>query len=297
MGTIYHKVMETRALAKLALQNGDNHIDDDNLGYLTINDTKDHVKMLDLSFDYYKGVEDHLVFTDKDKRDILKWLNYTFETWPDYDPFKLDLVAAELFFDIEIKRDWAALKGVVNGHEIDGHLRIKGTMDSVIKLTDDVYELVDYKSGAHRKDFATGEIKTLEYLQNDIQLLLYLIALKETFPTKDFVLSLLWVNAGGMFSVPADQDMLDRAWEMLEVEFKKISDNYSPKQLDPYHRDYRCKYLCEFSKKPYRDTNLSVCQYFHKEIKRDGIMKVVNKNVDLKTFGKYGSGGGRASVE
>lgn len=295
LGTMFHKVFEVRSLAKLAIQRNEKLILDENLGELTIDECRNTHDIVEKAFNYYKGVESHLEFTNGDLKNVKSWADFTLTNWPHYDPFNLNLVASELYFDIEIEREWAKLKGVLGGQEIDGHLRIKGTMDMVIDLGNNVYELLDWKTGEHRKDFATGEEKTIDYMENDNQLLLYLLALKTIFPDKNFVLSLAWIRAGGIFTVYGDDDMLGRAWEMLEKNFKEISKNYTPRQLDPIHRDYRCKYLCAFSK-PHENGSKSICQHFKEQISKNGLTKVANQNIDMATFGCYGSGGGKTNI-
>lgn len=435
MGTMFHKVFEIRNLAKIAIQNNQSSFNDENFGIISIEDAHNYELMLNASFEYYKANEPHLIFNQKDYSTILEWIEYTLKTWPQYDPFNLKLVAAELFFDIEIKKDWAKFDGIIGGHDISGALRIKGTMDSVIDLGNDIYELVDYKglpvdtpiltingfvsmgdlkvgdivfdqfgqqtkviaksdqkfkecykitfddtsevicddehywklhdgkvvqiknlcvgdkinvaklpearklsnleyrtitniekcgikltqcisvdspdktylcthnmipthnTGEHRKDFATGQLKDIEYLKNDFQLMLYLLALKEIFPDKTFILSLMWIRAGGIFSVMADDDMYNRAWAALQKSYSDITKMYNPSQLDPSHRDYRCKYLCAFSKPTPITNNKSLCNFYKDQIKKDGLLKVLNNNVDMKAFGKYGQGGGKLNVE
>lgn len=296
MGTMFHKTFEVRAAAKKAIQEGLSFIEDDNFGRLSIDDCRNYELIHKKSFDYYSEIESHLKFAKKDYDDILRWITTTLEKYPDYDPLNLNIVAAELYFDIEIKKDWAKYEGLINGEKITGNLHIKGTMDSVIKHSDSVYELCDFKTGMYRTDFATGQEKDLEYLKNDTQLLLYLIALKTIYPDVDFILSLFYINKGGIFSVPGDADMLDRAWKMLEKSFKEISKNYNPVQLDPSHKDFRCKYLCPFAKPSLEDPNVSICNLMKKRISKEGFIKVTGEKIDASKFGAYGSGGGRKDL-
>lgn len=304
LGTIFHKTMEVRSLTKKAMQENKTSFTDDNFGELTIAQGLNFEYIHDLSFNFYKKAEPKLIFDDSDYKTVLKWITNTLSKYPDYDPINLDIVEAELFFDIPIDRPWAYYDTNIGGQQIKGQLHIKGTMDTVVRLSDNVYELVDYKTGAYRKDFATGEEKDLEYLKNDVQLLLYLIALKETYPDKHFILSLFYINNGGIFSVAADDEMLDRAWKMLEKTYKSIIKNNCPSQLDKDHKDFRCRLLCPFSKKM-KDQNqvivdcddataeMSVCNYFKQQISKKGLIKTTTDNINLKTFGSYGSGGGR----
>lgn len=297
LGTMFHKVFEVRSLAKKAIQDGLNHIDDDNFGYLTVDQCRDYSQILDLSFKYYSDIESHLKFSPSDHKDVLGWVTSTLEKYPEYDPFNLDIVAAELFFDIEINKPWAKYETIIGGEKVSGNLRIKGTMDTVIRHSDTVYEMLDYKTGKNRSDFATGEIKDLEYMKKDTQLMLYLIALKTIYPDVDFMLSLFYINKGGIFTVTADDKTLDYAWEMLEDTYKKISKNYNPTQLDPTHKDYRCKWLCPFSKPSQENPNISICGHIKNKISKDGFTKFINEKIDVKTIGSYGSGGGRKDVQ
>lgn len=296
LGTIFHKVMEVRSLSRIAEQNKETHFCDDQFGRLSIAEARDVDLILGKAFDHYKSIETHLTFEEVDLKTIRKWLTKTLAEYPKYDPVNLNIVEAELFFDFEIKKDWARYEAVVQGEKIEGNLRVKGTMDTVIDLGNNVYEMLDYKSGQYRTDFKTKEVKDLEYLKGDVQLLLYLIALKETYPDKNFIMTLFYINCGGMFSVAADDEMLERAWKMLEKEFKNITKNYNPSQLDSSHRDFRCKYLCPFSK-PAAGASKSICNCMKESIRANGFTKSVNGEIDLKTFGKYASGGGRSNVE
>ena len=297
LGTMFHKTFEIRSLAKKASQDGQNKIVDDNFGELDISQCKDYKYIHDMSFNYYSNIEKHLKFSQKDYNDVLGWIEFSLNRYPEYDPFNLNIVAAELFFDIEIDKPWAKYQTVIGGESVSGNLHIKGTMDTVIKHSDSVYEMFDYKTGKYRTDFATGKEKDLTYLKKDIQLLLYLIALKTLYPSVDFMLSLFYVNKGGIFTVVADDEMLNNAWKMLESNYKDISKNYNPRQLDPKHSDYRCKYLCPFSKPSEEDPSVSICCHAKSRISKEGFTKFINEKIDVKTIGSYGSGGGRKDVQ
>ena len=152
-----------------------------------------------------------------------------------------------------------------------------------------------HNSGAYRSDFATGKEKTLEYLQNDTQLLLYLIALKNKWPDKHWIMSLFFIRVGGLFSVVGDDAMLDRAWKMLEDKFTSISQCESPQQFDPTNKDWRCRNLCPFAKQESYTRGLSICQHFKNKIDRKGLQAVQDEFVDEKRLFNYQDGGGRSN--
>ena len=293
MGTIFHKAQELRAQASKALKSQSPDFIDDNFGKVLVSDAVNPEWAHKVSFDYYVQKNTDLELTDKEFKETKKWIDDTLRDYPLYDPLNLDIIQTEQFFDIQIDEPWAAYKGIIKGKEVSGQLRIKGTMDLVTRLTDDTYELVDYKSGAYRSDFATGEEKDLAYMENDVQLLLYLIALDYLFPGKNWVLSLFYIRKGGIFSVHGDADMLERAKTMVKKMFTEISDCTSPTQLDPYNRDYRCKYLCPFSKSDSFTRGQSLCQHYKSKIDRKGLQAVQDEVINERKLFNYAEGGGR----
>lgn len=503
LGTIFHRCFELRGLAGMAKKAGKSSFVDSDLGELSVKRILDNEKNLDLCFDYYTKIEAHHKYTNSDKKTIANWIEATLRDYPQYDPVKLDIIATEQYFDIEIPDDWARFEGVVDGQEVSGQLSIKGTMDKIVRITDEVYELVDYKglpvgtpiptpegwstmgdlkvgdmvfdrfgkqtkvvakstqkfkecyritfddmstvecddehywtlssdsvlqvldlklgdkidvakpidcnekelpidpyvlgvslgnsnnddcetksipesyfrasyyqrldllrglmssgsvgppqndvkkllltlgqksslgngypdkrtikkiekigkkltqcisvdspdktylctehlipthnTGQRREDFATGEEKDLAYFENDIQLLLYLIAMRHLWPDKELLLTLFYINKGGMFTVHGDDAMYDRAKQMLKDSFKKIGLTNRPKQLDPYHKDWRCKYCCDFSK-PHENGGQSICQFYKGEIERMGLQPLQDKLIDIGKLLNYQDGGGR----
>lgn len=297
LGTIFHRCFELRALGGRAKRRGQKTFEDNDFGEFLTDDALDLHANLDYCFTHYKLAEKHIDLTDSDKKTVMKWKVNTLKDYPQYDPINLNIINTEQYFDIEIGHPWAKYSGKIDGQEVSGQLRIKGTMDTILEHSPTTWEMLDYKTGAMRSDFATGEEKTLEYMKNDVQLLLYLIALKTLWPDKDFILTLFYINNGGMFSVHGDDEMLDRAYKMLETNFKKISDTFNPTQLDKYHKDWRCKYCCAFSQ-PGPDTgSLSICQFYKKQIETHGLQAVMDKKLDVSSFGMYTDGGGRKNVE
>lgn len=150
-----------------------------------------------------------------------------------------------------------------------------------------------HNSGKMRQDFVTGEEKTLEYLRGDSQLLFYLYACKKIWPDKQFLMSLAFVNAGGIYTVVADDEMIQAAEQLIKDSMKKILDMKVPTVWDKNHYDWRCKYCCEYSKPAPYTKGKSVCQYFANEIIKDGIEKVTAKNIDFVKLKTYSSGGGK----
>ena len=89
-----------------------------------------------------------------------------------------------------------------------------------------------------------------------------------------------------------DDDMLERAKTMVQKMFKEISACESPTQLDPYHRDWRCKHLCPFSKSDSFTRGQSLCQHYKAKIDRKGLQAVQDEVMDEKKLFNYQEGGG-----
>lgn len=296
LGTIWHKTAELRALGFAALKNKRKTFTDDNFGKVSAKDAINPEITIPLCFEYYKNIETHINFTNADLKTLFNWYHNTWEKYPEYDPQNLNVIKTEQYFDFEIDKPWAEYNYDIDGEKINGRLFVKGTMDQIVDHGDGVYELVDFKTGQMRKDFATGEEKTLEYMKGDNQLLLYFIALKHLFPDKEFILTLFYINQGGAFSVLGSNKMLEDAWAMLQLNFEKISKNRNPRQLDPSNQDWRCKYCCNYSK-PYQDTGLSFCQFMKKEIILNGIDKTTDRYIKRENFNSYSEGGGRKNID
>ena len=296
MGTIFHKCQELRALAGIAERSNKSFFDDDNFGVVKTKNAISPDWCLDQAFEYYTKIETHLDLGEKEKKSIKNWVNDVISNHPNYDIKNLNVIATEQFFDIEIDKPWAKYKEEINGQTIEGNLRIRGTMDCIVDLGNDTYELVDYKTGEKLTDFATGEEKNLEYFKNDTQLLLYLIALRTLWPNKNWILTLFYNNIDGLYSVLGDDDMLYRAWAMLEKMFKSISKCDKPTQFNKWNSDWRCKYCCSFSKQ-FENTSKTICQHFHDRIQKEGLNKVQNEMININKLMNYQDGGGRKADE
>lgn len=119
----------------------------------------------------------------------------------------------------------------------------------------------------------------------------YFYALKRLYPDKEFIMTLYFVNAGGIYSVTGDQKMYDNAEKMIKKTFREISTIKYPTLLDPSRSDFRCKYCCEYSKPAEFTEGKSVCQFMHEKIKQNGLQATVEQYADLKKMGNYSGGG------
>lgn len=147
MGSTVHKVLEILAREKLALQNGQTEFFEE--------ETKTHWKSpvvvedaLKVSFDYYESKSAH-DWTDEDLRTCRNWVSNTLN-YSDglFDPRNRKIILPEQYFDLEIPYDWAKYE-FQDPHDpsktIRGRLQIKGTMDLITEVEDNLIEYVDWK--------------------------------------------------------------------------------------------------------------------------------------------------------
>ena len=294
MGTITHKVMQTLGDKKIAIDKGLDVVEDDETGKTLTLEECDNLKLLnDIAFDYYSSSFPEVNITEADKRTCLKWAEkaVAYENGS-LDPRNQEVFATELFFDIEIKKPWAKYSYDLDGNKIEGYLSIKGTVDLILKQSEDYYEILDYKTGK-RIDWATGEEKTYETLQKDTQLLLYYYALKNMYPDREFSVSIYYINNGGLFSMVFDEDDYEKAEQILRKKFEQIRNTQHPKLLSNGNKHWKCQKLCKFSEPYEKNSEKSLCQHIRDEVLKKGINTVVEEYGNIEKITTYGDGGGR----
>jgi hypothetical protein len=289
-GTCMHKMLELRALGSLAKKAGQQTFEYDDWGQIDADWAMDFDKTIDRVYENQQVVDSHVNWKNMPKSKVLGWAKKAITDFPQYDPANLNIIKVEQYFDIEIKEKWAKYEKEIKGEKIEGYLRLKGTIDCILDLGNGVYECFDYKSGK-RACFSTGVEKDLTFLEKDHQLMFYFYALKRLYPDKEFIMTLYFVNAGGIYSVTGDQKMYDNAEKMIKKTFREISGIKYPTLLDQSRSDFRCKYCCEYSKPAEFSEGKSVCQFIHEKIKQNGLETTVAQYADLKKMGNYSGGG------
>ena len=268
-GTIVHKIMEDIAVKKTK-----------NI-VLTEKQIGNLIRRTYKKFTTNEKMSHHK-WADIDQRDCTNWVWKALKT---FDPRHVDIVAAEPHFDFTIKKPWAKYAYRLNGNgaTMNGHLSIKGTIDLVTKIDDDTYEVVDYKTG-RRLNWATGEVKTLAKLQDDPQLLLYYYAVKHMYPEAQYVIvSIFYINDGGMYTVCFEDKDVTRMENMLRKRFEIIKNTTVP----PLNRSWKCDKLCHYGKNTFKDIMLddgsvfpcTMCEQIKSEVLKIGIDKTTLRYV------------------
>lgn len=296
MGSAVHKMMELRALASMAQKQGKKSFIYEDWGELTTDWALDLDQTIEKCYANQLLLDSHVDPKKISKSKILGWAKKAITDYPQYDPINLDIIQVEQYFDLEIKEDWAWYSKEINGEKYEGYLRIKGTVDCIISHCDSVIEVFDYKSGS-RKNFATDEVKTIEYLRKDKQLLFYLYALSKLYPNKEFIMTLYFINDGGIFSVHGDEEMLAYASQMIKDTYEEIISTTNPTVRNPKRNDFKCIHCCKYSKPASYTRGLSVCEFMQNKINTIGLDSTIEKYGDIKSTFSYGSGGGKIKDE
>lgn len=271
LGTIVHKVMEVLACCKQIIQeNKPLVVNDEHIGKIEFTkkslSTKKFVSsILDKSFEHYSQSDKTNNYTSEEYKTCDKWTWMALEyNNGQFDPRNKIIIAPEQEFDIPIMEDWAIME---NGDR----LAIKGTIDLITEIDKTTLEVVDYKTG-QRKNWATGEEKTYDKLQNDAQLLLYYYAISKIFPQYEHVImTIFFIRDGGPFSMCFDDSDKEKFLKMLEKRYKEILNDINPKPIDKYRSSFKCKKLCHFYRTEWGNSGKSMCQYVEDNIKGHGI--------------------------
>ena len=78
------------------------------------------------------------------------------------------------------------------------------------------------------------------------------------------------------------------AENLIKDRFLSIKNNMNPQ----VNRGKHCSF-CFFNKNNYKNSNLTYCDYFAKEIKKHGVDKTAEWHGNMKKLGKYLDGGGK----
>jgi len=293
-GNFIHKSMEILALIKKAKQDGKSQIDELGMGSFIVNDYNldDIFKK---SCDFYLKKSPN-IYIEKDFKIYRNWFTKALEYKSGlYNPINREIVGVEKSFDITFEDDWAKYEYELHEEKYIGQYSIKGNVDIIIKESKNILELIDYKTGA-RKDWLTGKKKEYNDFLKDPQLLIYYYALAHLYPDKDIIISIFYINDGGVFSVPFDRTRLPSIKDMLRKRFEKIKTTKLPKLLSPSRKDFKCYRLCHAYKTMVGDKTL--CEYIHNEIRLKGIHKATEDNIKKGfDFRAYADGGGSTGLK
>lgn len=249
-GTIVHKVLEIIGNIKLTEQNGKKQFTDDIIGRVRISNYSIE-KMTEKVYNFYVSHSIHK-WTPADLRECNKWIDkaLTYEGGR-FDPRNVTIEAVEKRFDIEILKPWAMYEYEIDEKKISGFLALKGTIDQIVRIDDETLEIVDWKTG-RRWDWANDEVKTLEKLKKDPQLLLYFYCLRKLYPkVKTIIVTIFFINDGGAYTMMFTDKDLELTEKILRKKFEEIRETQRPAK----NRSWKCSKFCHFGKTTFEGTS------------------------------------------
>lgn len=298
IGTIVHKILEICAICKYEIQQGNIEYIDEDIGTIeTANYDETYLDdIINKVYNIYTSKLTHHSWMAADlkgiRNSIWKVLKYRDGM---FDPRNRYIVGAEQNFDFLIEEDWAKYK--YEEYDLEGYLGIKGTIDLITDIGDNIYEIIDWKNG-RRLDWATGKEKDIYKLYNDPQLRLYHYAAKRMYPNiHTFIITIIFINDGGAFSVHFDDNDLDKTQSMIRKRFEFIQKTEKPeiiRNLDP-QQGWKCSKLCHAGKTTFNSTSIlpiiehrplqftakgkemTKCEQIRYEIAQKGIKEVTEK--------------------
>lgn len=287
-GNVLHKALEFLAQKKLAIQENRDSFKDDGIGEIKI-DVIDENSALLLAFDYYTVNTCDIKLTDKDLKECKKLFQKALE-YKDglFNPLNANIVSPERKFSFEIKEDWAKYNYKLKGETLEGYLVLNGTIDLVVEIDQNTYEVKDYKSGLPWKDWSKDKTKDYDSLMEDTQLLMYYYAAKTLYPDKNIVMTIYYLKDKEMTLFYSDNEY-KRAKEMIRTKFENIKNCQIPYQ----NFTWKCKQFCPYNKQ-YGNTNKTICEYLHDQVVKNGMEATTDKFIRPNfRIGAYLEGGGR----
>lgn len=287
-GTIVHKALEILALAQKAKQEGKKSFTDDVVGRVYVSRC-DVDKIVDKVYTYYSEAFSYHDWKPLDLKHCRKWTWKALELNDGmFDPRKRQIVDVEPHFDFEIDEPWSSYKYEVAGEEIEGKLSMKGTIDLITKVSENFYEIVDWKTGK-RLDWATGQEKTYSKLQNDPQLRIYHYAASILYPDIDNIMvTIYFINDGGPFSLCFDKKDIPETKRIIREKFEKIKSTRIPR----LNKSWKCSKLCHQGKSTFEGTHIKAmtnrygetmtkCEQIKEAIELHGIDSVSESHKDI----------------
>ena len=293
VGTIFHKVMEYIGKQQLVKSGKLKSVYDEDTK-IYISQDKTPIQIFKRVWAYYKENPEGHDLGYLDYKKVETSLNNVLSR-DSYNPLKNEVFEVERFFDFVIDEPWAKYSWKVGDKEFSGNLRIRGTMDLLLKF-DDTLVYVDWKTGA-KKCWKTNQEKTIELMDKDSQLSLYFYALRKLYPEFKYHVLTLYYTEHGPHPIPFDDEHYQYAENMLRSEFEKLKSIKVPKLIiDDPKKNFHCNF-CQYNTNLYKDSGKTYCKFFQDEIIQLGMDKVTENYYDREALYRYEGGGSKKELQ
>lgn len=238
LGSAVHEILEILAKAKLAQQK-QTPIIKTNIGELDPNNLDIDRITSDIYQKYQSDKElAHLTWTDKDFKDIKKYVTFALNYNNGYfNPLNRKIIATEQYINLKVKEPWAVLPD-------NTQFKITGFIDLITECNTDCIEITDYKSGNPSTDFLSGKKIDEAFLFEDIQLRLYHYACCEIYGYDKLYLVTLFYLQGGPITISFSSKDATETIQRIKNRFIKIYKTTLPK----LNRTFKCTRFCDYGK-------------------------------------------------
>ena len=227
--------------------------------------------LVEKSWIYYTTKYNNIEWSKCDKRDVYNW---TWMMLEQLDIRKLNIIGVEVPFDLDIEHEDCKIPyedektGEIIGYN---YVRIKGFIDLIHEPVPGVREILDLKTG-RRQDFRSGEEKTLSSLSKDLQLCLYKYIGKRLYPEiEHFLTSILFIRDGGLFTPENAEDSDEVIAKTIHSHIQELKNCTELKVLSEQRDDWRCKYLCDASKRKTFHSTQCDCEFIKNSVRTVGL--------------------------
>jgi hypothetical protein len=90
-------------------------------------------------------------------------------------------------------------------------------------------------------------------------------------------MTIYYIRDGGPFSMCFDKTDQEKFLGMLEKRVKQIQRNDFPQPISRNRKSFKCTKLCDFYKKNWPGTNISICEHVEEHLKAFGHDETVEK--------------------
>lgn len=260
LGTICHYVLECIAKSKILRQSGEPSVEDEIVG--EIRQTYDLDEWINTIYNYYVDLEKHLVFDDKDYREVRKNIEkaQAHHLFPERHNH---IIEPEGGFFLPIDKMWAKFSYLTNGQIEEGNILLNGFIDLIFRDKNGMLNFIDYKFGSSTKDWATDKEKDTSSIIRDTQLCMYYWALRNKFPEEKEIVANLWfVKVGKAFTHIFGEEQERHLMQKVEATVSKIKGMQVP---EPRYT-WKCK-MCPFKKTNFSEWGRSDLDIPHYKVK------------------------------
>lgn len=292
-GTIVHASAERLSRKKMMLQAGTTSYFDDDLNREVLLSEINLDWAVNTAFEYYTVTKP--LQQKPFKKDAFQDVHSQVERIlndPIYSPMVNHIIDVEKFFDIELKEDWAKYDFTVQGKRFEGHLKLRGTMDCIMKTNNTHFTYFDIKSGRTRWDWAKQKEKTYDEFRNDVQLRLYHYILNILYPEVDYwTLTLYYSKVGEATAILFTKEDLPYTLKAIRRVFEDIISTKIVKWIkNDSSLNHQCNF-CEFAKNTKPGSKDSYCWHYNGSLKKKGLDKIQESDMILESLTKYSGGG------